>query len=94
METKMQYDVLKEGISVIFKELGPIKAIEFFQKLGLNRGDSVKELRAIRERRSKKDILDRIRKMRNDPNSLLSRAQNSKNGAKPNGSSPRNLKQP
>lgn len=61
----MKKTVLKEGIEVLFKELGPVKTIEFFQKLGINKGDSLKEIESITEKLSKEEVLHGIRIARN-----------------------------
>ena len=65
METKMNDPVLEEGIAILFKKMGPVKAIEFFQKMGLNNGDSVKELESFSEKKSKEVVMEGIRRMRN-----------------------------
>ena len=57
--------VLTEGIKVLFEELGPVKTIEFFQRMGVNKGDSLKEIESITEKLSKEEVLHAIRKARN-----------------------------
>lgn len=64
METEMHHPLVEKGIATLFKELGPVKTIEFFQRLGINKGDSVKEIESITERMSKEDILNGIKKAR------------------------------
>ena len=53
-------------VEAIFKKLGPVKTIEFFQRLGINKGDSVKEIESITEKMSKEDIIKGIKKARKD----------------------------
>ena len=60
----MHHPLVEKGIGTLFKELGPVKTIEFFQKLGINKGDSVKEIESLTERMSKEEILKGIKKSR------------------------------
>lgn len=60
----MQTTLLERGISVLYKELGPVEAVRFLQKLGVSKGDSVKEIESITEKFSRKEALERIRKYR------------------------------
>ena len=64
MEAEMHHPLVEKGIETLFKELGPVETLEFFQKLGINRGDSVKEIEAITERMSKEEIMEGIKKKR------------------------------
>ena len=64
MEAEMHHPLVEKGIEALFKELGPVETLEFFQKLGINRGDSVKEIEAITERMSKEEIMEGIKKKR------------------------------
>ena len=57
-------NVMEKGIAALYKELGPVKTIEFFQRLGINKGDSVKEIESITEKMSKEDIMKGIKKSR------------------------------
>ena len=57
---------MEKGIAVLYKELCPVKTIEFFQRLGINKGDSVKEIESITEKMSKEDIMKGIKKSRKD----------------------------
>ena len=45
---------LERGISVLYKELGPVEAVKFLQKLGISRGESVNDIESITEKFSKK----------------------------------------
>ena len=45
METEMHHPLVERGIATLFKELGPVETIEFFQRLGVRKGDSVKVMR-------------------------------------------------
>lgn len=59
--------LLRKGIKVLYKELGPVETIEFFQRLGINRGNSVKEIEAITEKMSKEEDMEGIKKSRKFP---------------------------
>ena len=60
----VQNTLLERGISVLYKELGPVEAVKFLQKLGISKGDSVKEIESITEKFSRKEALERLRKYR------------------------------
>ena len=56
--------LLERGIAVLYKELGPNETIKFLQNLGVNRGDSVKEIESITEKYSRKEALDKLKKFK------------------------------
>ena len=56
------------NVKSIFKKLGPVNAIKFFQSMGINKGDSVKEIESITERMSREDVLKGIKKARKNKN--------------------------
>ena len=60
----MHNPIVEQGINAIYKELSPVKTIEFFQKLGINRGDSVKEIESITEKLTREEVLERVRKVK------------------------------
>ena len=60
MKSKIYHPLVEKGIATLFKDLGPVKTIEFFQCLGINKGDSVKEIESITEKMSKEDIMKGI----------------------------------
>ena len=64
MESEMHHPLVEKGIGTLFKELGPVKTIEFFQRLGINKGDSVKEIEFLTERMSKEELMNSIKKSR------------------------------
>ena len=64
MSSNLQTTLLERGILVLCKELGPVKTIGFFQRLGINKGDSVKEIESLTEKRIKEEILKGIKKSR------------------------------
>ncbi len=64
MESEMHHPLVEKGIGALFRELGPVQTIEFFQRLGINRGDSVKEIESITEKMSKEDVIDGIKRLR------------------------------
>ena len=55
---------MEKGIAVLYRELGPVQTIKFFQSLGINKGDSVKEIESITEKFSRKEALERLKKYR------------------------------
>lgn len=62
MNNKIANEIIDEGIRTLYTKLGPTKTIKFFQLMGINNGDSVKELREKTERLSKDDVLNLIKK--------------------------------
>ena len=64
MANDLHHPLVEKGIATLFKELGPVATIEFFQRLGVRKGDSVKEIESITEKMSKEDIMRGIRKAR------------------------------
>ena len=60
----LQTALLERGIAVLYKELGPNETIKFLQNLGVNRGDSVKEIESITEKYSRKEALDKLKKFK------------------------------
>ena len=62
MRKKPKTSVIEEGMKVLFKELGTIKAIKFLQSLGINKGDSVKEIESITEKLSREEALSLLKK--------------------------------
>ena len=58
----LQTHLMEKGIAVLYRELGPVQTIKFFQKLGINKGDSVKEIESITEKFSRKEALERLKK--------------------------------
>lgn len=55
---------LEKGIAILYKELGPNETIKFLQSLGINGGDSVKEIESITEKFSRREALERLKKYR------------------------------
>ena len=62
MSSNLQTTLLERGISVLYKELGPVEAVTFLQKLRISRGDSVKEIESITEKFSRGEALERLKK--------------------------------
>ena len=60
----LQTALLERGIAVLYKELGPNETIRFLQNLGVNRGDSVKEIESITEKYSRKEALEKLKKFK------------------------------
>lgn len=55
---------MEKGIAVLYKELGAVQTIRFLQSIGINRGDSLKEIESITEKFSRKEALERLKKAR------------------------------
>ena len=62
MSSNLQTTLLERGISVLYKELGPVEAVKFLQKLGISKGDSVNDIESITEKFSRKEALERLKK--------------------------------
>ena len=60
----LQTTLLEKGIAILYKELGPNETIKFLQNLGVNSGDSVKEIESITEKYSRKEALDKLKKFK------------------------------
>lgn len=58
----LQTTLLERGIAILYKELGPSETIKFLQNLGVNSGDSVKEIESITEKYSRKEALEKLSK--------------------------------
>ena len=54
--------LLRKGIKVLYKELGPSKLLSFFQALGLNKGDSLKEIENKTKKLNKEEVLKLLKK--------------------------------
>lgn len=64
METKLETSTIEKGVEVVFKKLGPSKAIKFFQSMGINKGDSAKEIESITEKMTKEQVIEMLKKVR------------------------------
>ena len=64
MKSKSESSVIEKGIKTLLKELGPVKTIEFFQALGLNKGNSLREIESITEKLGKEDVFKALKKIR------------------------------
>lgn len=60
----LQTQLMEKGIAVLYRELGPVQTIKFLQRLGINRGDSLKEIESITEKFSRKEALERLKRAR------------------------------
>ena len=56
--------LLEEGLDVLIKEMGIIKAIKFIQLLSLGKGNSVGEIEGKTEKMGKQEALAFIKKVR------------------------------
>ena len=58
----METTLIEEGVEAVFKKLGPVKAIKFFQSMGINKGDSVKEIESITEKMTREEVIELMEK--------------------------------
>ena len=56
--------LLEEGLEVLYKKLGVVKATQFVHLLSLGSGDSVKEIEAKTEKMNKAQALSFLSKIR------------------------------
>ena len=56
--------IVEEGVHVLYEELGPEKTIRFFQLVGVQRGDTLKEIEEITRNLSKQDAINLVRKVK------------------------------
>lgn len=64
MKTMIVEDILNDGVRVLYKELGPIKTVKFFQLIGVSRGNTLKEIEEKTSKMSRKEALDLINKVK------------------------------
>ena len=60
----MESTLIEEGVEAVFKKLGTVKAIKFFQSMGINKGDSVKELKNVTSKLSREEVIKLMKKAR------------------------------
>lgn len=60
MKETLADEILKEGIAVLYKQLGALKTLKFLQLLGTAKGDSVKEIEAQTEKMTPDEVLNLI----------------------------------
>ena len=70
MKTIVAEDIVDEGVHLLYKELGPVKTIKFFQLIGAYRDDTLKEIEEKTSKMSKKEALDLINKVRRERKDL------------------------
>jgi len=56
-----EQEIIKEGVHVLYDELGPEKTVKFFQLVGVPRGDTLKEIEEITEKLSKEEALKLVK---------------------------------
>ena len=61
MNTKIANEIIEEGIKTLYAKLGSTKTLKFFQLIGINRGDSVKELEEKTKNLSKDEVISLIK---------------------------------
>jgi len=60
MKDLMMESIIKEGIDVLYNNLGAIKAIKFLQLVSVSKGDTVQEIESITETMSKEEVLKMV----------------------------------
>ncbi len=54
-------ELVRRGIAAVFARLGPVDSIRFFQSIGIQRGDTLKEIEGITQRFTRKEALELVR---------------------------------
>ncbi len=62
IEDESKKELVESLIISVYKEIGPIKTVKFFQLIGVSRGDTLKEIEGKTSQMSKKEALDLIKK--------------------------------
>ena len=62
METRLESSMIEEGVEAVFRKLGAVRAIKFFQSMGINKGDSLKEIESKTEKMSREQVINMIKK--------------------------------
>ena len=62
MKQEIKENIIEEGIHVLYRKMGASKAIKFFQLVGINKGDTLKEIEAITQKLSREQSLRLVRK--------------------------------
>jgi hypothetical protein len=70
MNAMVAEEILEEGVEAVYKNLGPAKAVKFFQIMGLTKGDSVAELEQKTESMSRDEVVELIKKVRRERSEL------------------------
>lgn len=53
---------MEKGLTALYKELGVVQTIKFLQSIGINRGDSLKEIESITEKMTKEQVIEMIKR--------------------------------
>ena len=61
MNTKIANEIMEEGIRILYTKLGATKTLKFFQLIGVNQGDSVKELEEKTKKLSREEVISLIK---------------------------------
>lgn len=64
MKTIYNKDLVKEGVQTLYEEFGPLKTIKFFQLIGIQKGDTLKEIEEITKNLNKKEALKLVNKVK------------------------------
>lgn len=69
-ETNFSEEIISEGLNLLYKNLGPLKATKFLQILSVPKGDSVSEIEGKTEGITKEKALELINTTRNQNRTL------------------------
>ncbi len=56
--------LLEEGLDILFREMGIVKALKFIRLISAGKGDTVKEIETKTEKLTKEDALEFINKIK------------------------------
>jgi len=73
MKETLADEIVREGIEVLYKQLGTLKTLKFLQLLGATRGDSVKEIEGKTEKMSSVEVLNLVSRVRHNRTALWKR---------------------
>ncbi len=54
-------ELVKRGIAAVFARLGLVDSIKFFQSIGIQRGDTLKEIEGITQSLTRKEALELVK---------------------------------
>lgn len=64
MKAEIKEDLVGEGIRKLYKEFGPVRTIKFFKLLGVNKGDTLREIEEQTARLSRKGAIRLVKRVK------------------------------
>ncbi len=61
MKKELKENLVKRGVQTLYREFGPVKTVKFFQLVGINKGDTLREIEEITKKMTKKEALAFVR---------------------------------